>query len=180
MKHMRMLLVLFCLAAVVGCGGNPSEGKDRAGGPGSGRAGGGRSPGFGAGMGGRPGGAAAAAVPVEVAQVVRRDIASYIETNGTLEAENEVDIVARTSGPVVELLAEEGDEVAQGALLARLDDTDYRAQAEIARVTLNETRLAFDRAKRLNEEQLISPEAYDQAMAAFESASAEWDGASTR
>ena len=44
--------------------------------------------------------------PVEVAPVVRRSIASYIETNGTLEAENEVDIVARTAGPVVELLAD--------------------------------------------------------------------------
>ena len=58
-------------------------------------------------MGGGPGSAPSAAVPVEVLPVLRRSIASYIETNGTLEAENEVDIVARTAGPVVELVAED-------------------------------------------------------------------------
>ena len=46
--------------------------------------------------GGRPGGGdrPAAAVPVEVQPVERRTIASYLETNGAIEAENDVDIVA--------------------------------------------------------------------------------------
>jgi len=127
-------------------------------------------------MGGGPGGSSSAAVPVEVTPVVRRGIASYIETNGTLEADNEVDIVGRAAGPVLELLAEEGDKVASGKLLARLDDTEYRIQLEIARVSRNEMRLAFDRAKRLNEEQLISPEVYEQALSAFESATAQYEG----
>ena len=86
----------------------------------------------------------AAAVPVEVTPVVRRAISSFIETNGALEAENEVDIVARTSGPIVELAVEEGDLVQKGQTLARLDDREARARLEISRVTLNETRLAYD------------------------------------
>ena len=54
------------------------------------------------------GGPPPAAVPVEVVTVERRSISSFIETNGTLEAENEVDIVARVTAPVVELKVEEG------------------------------------------------------------------------
>jgi membrane fusion protein (multidrug efflux system) len=117
----------------------------------------------------------AAAVPVEVTPVVRRAISSFIETNGALEAENEVNIVARTAGPIVELNVEEGDLVHQGQLLARLDDREARARLEISRVTLNETRLAYERAQKLQGESLISPEEYERAKAAYESARAQVD-----
>ena len=125
-----------------------------------------------------PGGAgaghgSAAAVPVEVTPVVRRAISSFIETNGALEAENEVDIVARTAGPIVELAVEEGDLVRVGQTLARLDDREARARLEISRVTLNETRLAYERAQNLQKETLISSEEFERAKAAFESASAQ-------
>jgi membrane fusion protein (multidrug efflux system) len=43
-------------------------------------------------------------------------------------------------------------------------------------VTLNETELAFERAKRLNEGELISPEAYEQALSVYESAAAQYEG----
>jgi RND family efflux transporter MFP subunit len=119
------------------------------------------------------GGQQAAAVPVEVAVVTRRAISSYIETNGALEAVNEVDIVARTSGPIVQLTVEEGDLVRAGQTLARLDDREARARLEISRVTLNETSLAYDRAQNLQRESLISPEEYERAKAAYESAKAQ-------
>ena len=108
--------------------------------------------------------------------MVRRAISSYIETNGTLEAEYEVDLVARITGPVVELLAEEGDVVKKDALLARLDDNELRSQLEIARVNLNETRLAHERAKSLQKDSLISPESFDQVASAYETAQAQYDG----
>jgi membrane fusion protein (multidrug efflux system) len=121
----------------------------------------------------RGGERAGAAVPVEVVTVTRRDISSFIETNGILEAENEVDVVARTSGPIVELLVEEGDFVRKGQLLARLDELEHRAQLEISRVTLEEMRLAHERAKTLQLEELISPESFEQARSSFESAQAQ-------
>ena len=58
--------------------------------------------------GGKGGGPAAAAVPVEVAAIERRSVSSFLETNGSLEAENDVQIVARIQGPIVKLVAEEG------------------------------------------------------------------------
>jgi len=128
-------------------------------------------------MPGGPGGppSAASAVPVEVAAATRRPISSYIETNGTLEAESEVDVVARTSGPIVELAVEEGDDVRRGQTLARIDEREYAVQLEIARVSLNEMQLAFERAQNLQQNQLISPENYEQALASYDAAKAQYE-----
>jgi RND family efflux transporter MFP subunit len=114
-------------------------------------------------------------VPVEVTAVVRRDISSYIETNGTLEAENEVDLVARVTAPVVDLRVEEGMQVEKGQILARLDDSELRARAEISRATLDEAEQVFERAESLKENQLISPEEYDQVVTRLETARAQAD-----
>ncbi|MGB6363813.1 MAG: biotin/lipoyl-binding protein, partial [Thermoanaerobaculia bacterium] len=142
--------LLLALALVVGTAGCGKDETEQGGGHGPGQGGsamGGR-PG---GAGGGPGGGAAPAVPVEVAEVARRSISSFIETNGTLEAENEVDLVARISGPIVELLVEEGDLVQKGQQLARIDDDEIASQVEISEVALNEARQSYDRAQQLRE-----------------------------
>ena len=173
MRRDAQLLIAFCLLAAAvprlsGCGGSPQGGGDGHGG----RPGGGHAAGDGNGAAADGG---SAAVPVEIARAVRTSISSYIETNGTLEAENEVDIVARTVAPIVELRVEEADAVRAGQVLARLDGSEYRAQLEIARVALREAKLAFDRAETLKEEDLLSPESYEQAMSALEAAQAQFD-----
>ncbi len=119
----------------------------------------------------------AAAEPVEVMPVERRNISSFIETNGILEAENEVDIVARTSAPIVELLAEEGMEVSQGQLLARLDEQELRAQVEISRVNLADAEQVHERAKVLFAEALISSETFEQTGSDHETAQAQLEAA---
>lgn len=172
-KTIEICVVGIVVVWLVACGQEP----EAAGGAG---AGGGRPR---AGQPGRPGGspagfgdgAPAAAVPVEVATVDRRSISSFIETNGTLEAENEVDIVARVTAPVVELRAEEGQEVAREDLLARLDDREIEAQAEISRVNLKEAEQAFERARTLRDSQLVSPEEYEQAQTRVETARAQYE-----
>ena len=167
MTHRKNLLAwTACLALLVACGG-----KEQAGGMGGGRGGGM------AGMrGGMGGGGEQTAVPVEVTAAERRTISAYIETNGTLEAENEVDIVSRVSGPIVQLEAEETMKVSKGQLLARIDASEIESQLEISQVTLDETRLAFERAERLRAEELLSLEAFEDAKAAFESARAQFRG----
>ena len=156
------------------CGG--SGGEDAA----AGRPGGTRGGGPGGGRGGAPragqGGEVAAAVPVEAAPVKRRDISSFIETHGTLEAENEVDIVGRISAPIVELKAEEGMAVGRGQLLARLDKSELEARLAISRVALDEATQAWERAQRLEANRLISPEEYEQARTRFETARAQLEG----
>lgn len=158
----------FCaLVLTLGCGGGDESASQGRGG----RPGAGGSPG---GFGG--GERAAAAVPVEVAQVERRDMASYIETNGTLEAESEVDIVARSAGPIVELRAEETMAVRKGQLLARLDQEEIASRLEVSRVALEEAETAFERAETLQRANLISSEAFDQARSRVEAARAEFRG----
>ena len=161
-----LLLLGACLFA---CGGNEAEGEaGRSGGPGGGQT---RS---GGGFPGPPA-APAAAVPVEVAPVTRRSISSFIETNGTLEAENEVDIVARITAPVTALATEEGMRVGRGQLLARLDDKELASQAEISRVNLQEAEQAWERAQTLLESQLVSPEEFEQAQTRVETARAQYE-----
>jgi len=163
-----MVLLLVALVAVAGCDRNAESGREVGyGRPAAGERSEGQMP---------PGGhETAAAVPVEVVEVERRSISSYIETNGTLEAENEVDIIARVSAPIVELKAEEGMAVREGQLLARLEDEEYRAQQAIYRVSLEETRMAYERARELQGENLISAEEFERAKAAFEGAKAQFE-----
>ena len=161
------ILALAGLAAAAACGsGEEATGP---GGPGGGARGG--PPG---GFGGAP--RPETAVPVEVVEILPGSIAAFIETNGTLEAEREVDIVARTGGPIVGLNTEEGRQVKAGELLAQIDELEARAQVEIARVTLQDAETAYDRAKASLENEIVSREVYDQAFSAFESAKAQLEG----
>jgi membrane fusion protein (multidrug efflux system) len=163
LQRASCLLLLAAALVAAGCGAGDQGGEaSRHGGPGGGR------PSRG---GGERGGSTA--VPVEVAMVERRSIASYLETNGTLEAENEVDLVARISAPIVELLVEEGMAVRKGQTVARLEDDELRSQLEVLRVALNDATLIYDRAKRLHEAELISVEEYEQAQGGWEAASAQ-------
>lgn len=167
-----LLLMAAVAAAGIGCGqSNAEAGGDnpRAGRGGPGGRGGGPPGGF-PGFGGAP---PAALIPVAVTSVIRRDIADYLETNGSLEAENEVDIVARTTGPIVELNVEEGDFVREGQVLARIDAAEIEAQLGIARVNLAEAELSWNRAQSSYREEVISQEAYDLARSTFESAAAQ-------
>ncbi|MCH7664922.1 MAG: efflux RND transporter periplasmic adaptor subunit [Acidobacteria bacterium] len=184
LRNSLMLLAFVALALGAGACGKSSAEGDRGQGPRHAPAdthAGARTPGQRAGTAGGPssfGDAQAnnTAVPVEVATVERRSISFYIQSNGTLEAENEVDVVARTNGPIDEILTEEGRVVSKGQLLARIEDDEIRAQVEIGRVSLQEARLNFERAERLYGIQLLSPEDYEQARSRFETAQAQYHG----
>ena len=102
-------------------------------------------------------------VPVEVGSVVTGDLSPTYAATTNLEAEREARIVAEIPGEVVEILVEEGDHVAAGQVLARIDSRwqslELRQQQSLA------DRLAHDvsRNDRLLDKSMISREAYDQA-----------------
>ncbi len=165
-KNSQILAII--LLTLTACGGS-DEGQQ----PSQGR-GGDRSGTMGPGMGG---GAPSAAVPVRVEAIQRRSISQYLETNGTLEAENEVDIVARTSGPVTQILTEEGQTIRAGELIATIDRREAQNQVAISTVARDEARLTFDRTKTSFDDGLVSQEAYDMAMSKLSSAEAQLDSA---
>jgi membrane fusion protein (multidrug efflux system) len=152
------------LLALSACSGSDNAGHGE----------GGRPPGSGGMMSDR---SPSAAVPVQVAAVPRRSISEYLETNGTLEAENEVDIVARTSGPVTQIDTEEGQLIRAGQLIARIDEREAKNQVAISKVARDEAKLAFDRAKNSWDEGLVSQEAYDTALSKLSAAEAQLESA---
>jgi len=161
-KLAALALTFLTLSA---CGGSDDAGQ---------HGGGGRPQGMGGQMGA---GAPSAAVPVRVEPVPRRSISQFLETNGTLEAENEVDIVARTTGPVTEISTEEGRMIREGQLIARIDEREARNQVAIATVDRDEAQRSFDRAKSSWDEGLVSREAYDTALSQLSSAKAQLESA---
>ena len=97
--------------------------------------------GFGGGAGGGGFGGQTAALPVVTADVVRETVSNFLVATTTLSAERSLDVLARASGEVVEVLAEEGDAVRGGQLLAQLDPSD-------ARLALAEAQAHYDNIQR--------------------------------
>ncbi len=68
--------------------------------------------------------------PVAVAEVTLRDITPAIQGVGTVEAKVVVQVAAKITGRVVAVLADQGDTVRQGQILARLDDAEQAAELQ--------------------------------------------------
>ncbi len=114
------------------------------------------------------------AVPVEVAQVAKRPISAHYAGTATLEAPAESQVVAKTSGVMVQLLAEEGDLVRAGQVLARIDPDRARLELERSRATMNKLENNYRRSKELLAQKLVSAEASDQIRYDLESAKASY------
>jgi len=101
------------------------------------------------------------AAPVEVAEVRRGSITTFLETTAPLEARNTAVLVASRQGPVRAVEAEEGQWVERGAVLARLDDTEARLAVERAEVTDQITRRELERGKQRRDQGYMSAKELD-------------------
>jgi membrane fusion protein (multidrug efflux system) len=77
---------------------------------------------------------------VLVERVVEREMVRTLETTTKIESEFQHEIVPRASGLITEVLVDEGDHVAQGQVLARLDDREARIGVGEAEVALKQAR----------------------------------------
>jgi multidrug efflux system membrane fusion protein len=114
--------------------------------------------------------------PVSVATVESRDVATFEEFSGRLEAIERVEIRPRVAGTVDKVHFREGSLVKAGDLLITIDQAPYqaevaRAEAQLAaadaRVVL--TRREFERAQQLNSS-VISQSTVDQRANAWREA----------
>ena len=78
--------------------------------------------------------------PVRATRVERREMVQVQETTAWLESEGEIQVFPRSMGVAVEVLAEEGDVVEAGAVLARMDDRDEALAVSDAEVALEEAK----------------------------------------
>jgi membrane fusion protein, multidrug efflux system len=102
-----------------------------------------------------------AAAPVELAEVKRGGITTYLETTTTLESRNSATLVATRSGQVHGLSAEEGRAVRKGEVLAQLDDTEARLAVERAEVALKGAGREADRGRQLRQQGFMSEKDID-------------------
>lgn len=107
-------------------------------------------------------------IPVEVMDVSRGTISAYYSNTATLEAVEEANIVSKVRGIIQEINVEEGDEVRAGQVIAKIEDDQYRIEAERAKATLDRMYNDFQRNKELFDKQLISAEVYENSRFEYE------------
>ncbi len=124
-----------------------------------------------------PGGAppAGPAIPVAVEPAVRGPIASYYSTTATLEPNKEADILARVSGVVTSIKAEEGDAVQKGDDVLVIQDDEYRYRLAQAEAEVDKQQTKFNRLQKMFEGNLVSADEFDTARTDFEAAKAARD-----
>lgn len=95
--------------------------------------------------------------PVAVQSQVAANGSIVVEVmgTGTLEPRVQATISAKISGRIAQVLADQGDRVVRGQLLARLDDGDVRQQVAMARAELAITKAGVERS----EAEVVSAEA---------------------
>src|SRR5262245_42794427 len=71
-------------------------------------------------------------VQVVVARTAAEGPAAVLDASGYATARRQATVSAKITGKVTEVLIEEGMRVEEGAVLARLDDTEARAQLALA------------------------------------------------
>ncbi|MBL7066042.1 MAG: biotin/lipoyl-binding protein, partial [Anaerolineae bacterium] len=107
---------------------------------------------------------------VQVQLALAETETSDLTASGFIEAE-EVTVAPELGGRVVELLADEGDEVEAGQVLARLDATLLEAQIEMAQAALDVAEAGLAQAQAG-----VRPEQIRQAEAGLAQAEAARDG----
>jgi membrane fusion protein (multidrug efflux system) len=126
----------------------------------------GGSRGAGRGGGGSP-------VAVEAVVVGTGEMADRLRVSGTVLPNESVDLQSEVSGKIVGIYFREGQPVARGQLLVKINDADL--QAQLKRAELEKTLAASKEArqKQLIEKKAISPSDYDVALNELNTASAE-------
>ena len=165
MRHLSLIaLLMLCgaLALVAGCGSGP--GAEAADPDGAARTAATAAP-----------DAAPEALPPAPGAALRDAGDPSLET--ALAPLHDVEVLARAGGEIVTLAAEEGDRVAAGGVLARIDDRERRATLEEREATLAAKASAWERAQRLHEQTVISEEQWIAARSEWQVARAQRDRA---
>jgi len=112
-------------------------------------------------------------MPVEVAEVSTTRMSDEFRALGSLEALREAEIVAEVAGRVMSLPFPEGRGVDSADVLARLDDSELRAQRDRAAAALTLARTEDKRAADLFARDAVSQRERDVSRATLQAAEAE-------
>jgi RND family efflux transporter MFP subunit len=123
----------------------------------------------------RRGGGDAPSVKIE--PVKRTGINAFLVLNGVVEPERKVDVHARLSAYVKQIVREEGDFVKKNDVLALLDDTEIRISYRESQIRLEQAKLTLDdeeknnkRSQELMKKEMISEQDFQTAQASYNKA----------
>ena len=119
-------------------------------------------------------------VNVKTALAEKKQIRPYLETTGTLKAEEEVTVSSEVDGIVRKITVEEGSRIQPGTLLAVVNDIDYSLESKRSEAALKQSeaslanaRAEFARKRSLYEEELITKQQFDDVSTKLTLAQAE-------
>lgn len=117
----------------------------------------------------------APAIPVETAKPSRGDIDAMYSGTAPIEAFADATVIAKVGGEVREILAEEGDDVSSGQILARLDGDRLRLEKDQAEANLHKLQRDYQRNVDLKEKGLISTGDFEKIQYEMEALQATFD-----
>ena len=121
-----------------------------------------------------------APVPVELARAEERAISAFYRASSVVEADREVELVAKAPGRVRRVEIEEGSWVRQGQVLAELENDAERIQLKQAELRAADQERELERRKALLDQNLVTREEFDATASKREQAVADRDLAAIR
>lgn len=115
--------------------------------------------------------------PVKTMVLASVDRTLIHEFTAVVDAVRKADLSFKVSGELAEFYVKQGDHVAKGDVLAKLNDTDILIQVNDAQSQFNKAKSDYDRAKSLIKTDYISKSDFEQLKAKYNSAQAHLDSA---
>ena len=117
---------------------------------------------------------------VKTVRPIRETLSRTLTFNGDVLPFRQANIFSKVNGTLEQVYVDIGDYVKQGRLLATMDSTELVQQVSQTSATYKNTRLNYDRAKSLVEQNLIATQDFDNALAAMTVAQANYENAKTK
>lgn len=114
-------------------------------------------------------------MPVDVDTARVQPMADALRATGRIEAVQSIDLMPDEGGRITEILFREGQTVAAGTALIRIDDAMLRAEAAQAEADRDLARQQLERVRRLHADNASSPADLERAEATARGADAAFD-----
>ena len=119
----------------------------------------------------------AESVSVSVIHPEKKAVQGALTLNGTIRTENELSVVAETSGKVVKVYADTGMRVSKGDILAQIDDELKQASYKTAQAAYDKSKSDLAKAQDLFAQKVISDTDLQGSKLAFASSESQLLGA---
>jgi membrane fusion protein (multidrug efflux system) len=115
------------------------------------------------------------AVPVEVATTQRAEMAALYTGTAPIEADRRALVMPKVTGEIRAVLADEGQRVKAGQVLARLDGDQLRLEVALNEATMRKLERDYNRNLELQQKGLVSATGIDNLKYELEAAKASWE-----